>query len=372
MTECFNIFGYIIKVECARDDWLAHVRRDFASFRIVSTTDTPALTLHLIDAKPDYDHLPAVKASVITPRNISFEFNRVSYIDYFGRALAIFQRRDNLCTVHGVETDLMREVAFLFILSMSGQYLDAHGLHRIHGLGVSRDGKGALLLLPSGGGKSTMAMQLLNQPGFKILSEDTPVIDRHGTIHPFPMCIGVRPGQSLSSIPQQYVRCVQRMEFEPKSLIDTAYFSDRIGQAADPSLILVGQRNLGDVSEIIPLSRTDTFKTLINNMVVGLGVYQGLEFLLERGLWEAFGKLGVAASRTRNAIALMRRSRAFRFVLGRNRQKNTRTLLEFLDRQFASDSSVYVAPDQLRPQRSLKLYSCPCASTEARHTISAR
>jgi hypothetical protein len=201
MNERFNIYGYIIDVESERGDWLNSVRRDFAWFHKPGLIATPGLTIRLIERRPEYGKLPAAKATVITPRNISFDVSGVSYIDYFGRALAIFNRHDNLCVVHGVEPDLMREIAFLFILSMSGQYLDAHGMHRLHGLGVSRDGRGALLLLPSGGGKSTMAMQLLKEPGFKILSEDTPLIDRKGRIHPFPMCIGVKHGQSLSQIP---------------------------------------------------------------------------------------------------------------------------------------------------------------------------
>jgi hypothetical protein len=216
---------------------------------------------------------------------------------------------------------------------MVGQYLDAHAMHRIHGLGFSRDGRGALLLLPSGGGKSTMAMRLLKEPRVKILSEETPVIDREGRIHPFPLCIGVKPDQCLRHVPERQVRTVARMEFDPTRLIDIDFFADRIGQAVDPAVILVGQRNLGDVSEITPLRPAQTFKALFTNMVVGLGVYQGLEFLLEQGLWEAAGKIGVASSRTRNSIALMRRARAWRFVLGRDRRKNTRTLLQFLDNQ---------------------------------------
>lgn len=38
-----------------------------------------------------------------------------------------------------------------------------------------------------------MALELLRQPEFLLLSEDTPLIDRYGTMLPFPLRLGVRP-----------------------------------------------------------------------------------------------------------------------------------------------------------------------------------
>ena len=58
----------------------------------------------------------------------------------------------------------------------------------------------------------------------------------------------------------------------------------------------------------------------------------GDEFLLERGLGDLAGKGGVAASRLYSSCRLLARAGAYRFVLGRNIQKNTRCLLDFLRR----------------------------------------
>ena len=102
-----------------------------------------------------------------------------------------------------------------------------------------------------------------------------------------------------------------------------------------PGLILVGQRNLGKVSEIVPLSRRAAYNALVKYMIVGLGVYQGLEFLLERGTSELLGKGRLVASRTRNARRLLRRAPAYRFILGRDRARNTQTLLTFVEQQLA-------------------------------------
>jgi hypothetical protein len=281
---------------------------------------------------PPYSELPSLPASVITPRNVCFENKKISYIDYFGQGLAVFDRKEKRCVIYGMDHDLVHEIAYLFILSTVGQYLDSRRIHRVHALGVSYKHKGILLLLPSGGGKSTMTLELMRRPGFFLLGEDTPLIDRHGRILPFPLRLGVHPEQE-TGIPPQYLRTVKRMEFDPKTLIDIEYFNDRLGEAVEPALILVGERNLGDVSEIVPLATHRAFKAMIKYVIVGLGVYQGLEFMLERGLWELLGNGGVAASRLYNSLRLLARAPAYRFVLGRSKEKNSQTLFEFIHQQ---------------------------------------
>jgi hypothetical protein len=174
-----------------------------------------------------------------------------------------------------------------------------------------------------------MAWELLHQPGFQLLSEDTPLIDRRGRVLPFPLPLGVKPGRE-TAVPPAYLRTVSRMEFSPKTLIDIDYFRDRLGEAVPPGWILVGERNLGEVAAIVPLARWKALRAVVKYMVVGLGVYQGLEFLLERGLGDLLGRSGVAASRLYNGLQLLARAPAYRFVLGRNPAKNCQTLMEFL------------------------------------------
>jgi hypothetical protein len=282
---------------------------------------------------PPYSELPPLPASVITPRNVCFQNTKTTYIDYFGRGLAVFDRKEKYCVIYGTNHDLVHEIAYLFILSTVGQYLDSRRLHRVHALGVSYRNRGILLLLPSGGGKSTMALELMRLPGFQLLGEDTPLIDPRGRIFPFPLRVGVHPKKD-TGIPPQYLRTVDRMEFDPKTLIDIEYFKDRLSQAVEPGLILVGERNLGDVAEIVPLARRRAFKVMVKYVIIGLGVYQGLEFLLEKGLWELLGKGGVVASRFYNSLSLLARAPAYRFVLGRNIEKNCETLVKFIHQTY--------------------------------------
>ncbi|HEX9831438.1 MAG TPA: hypothetical protein VGA94_07100 [Thermodesulfobacteriota bacterium] len=327
MKECFDFYGLTIGVSSSSPDLVEEVRRDFAYFHMPGAEGQVQVEMRL--APPPYAELPPLPASLITPRNVCFQNKKITYIDYFGQGLAIFNRVENLCIVYGTDLDLVHEIVFLFILSTVGKYLDGRGLHRLHALGVSYNNRGILLLLPSGGGKSTMGLELMRHPGFLLLGEDTPLIDRRGHILPFPLRLGVRPEQD-TGIPSQYLRTMRRMEFDPKTLIDIEYFRDRLGKEVEPGMILVGERHLGEVSEITPLPRHRGFNALLKYMIVGLGVYQGMEFLLERGIWELLGKGGVAASRLYNSLRLLSRAPAYRFVLGRNTKKNFQTLLEFI------------------------------------------
>ena len=337
MTETFDFYGFIVALKSDRDELVREVTRDFAWFVVPSERSKrlrePDMRVTISFEKPPYSTLPAVPASVLTPRNISFRDGDVSYVDYFGRGLAIVNTMAGTCDIYGADFDLVREIAYLFLLSTVGQYLDSKGLHRIHAMGVNYRGHGILLLLPSGGGKSTMTMELLKHPEFTLLSEDTPLIDRHGRIHPFPLRLGFR-NDGGTEVPEDQRRTLQRMEFDPKTFVDISFFRHRLSDVVDPALILVGERNLGTESSVVPLSRRRALKAMIKYLVVGLGVYQGLEFLLERGLWEVTGKAGVAASRMRNAVALMRRAPSYKFVLGRDTAKNSQTLIEFIKRRY--------------------------------------
>jgi len=331
-TERFEFYGCGIEVVSRDAGLVDEVRRDFIYFRRPGAECRFRIEMRL--EEPPYAELPSVPAAFLTPRNVCYRLGQTMYVDYFGRALAVFERVAGRCVVYSADYDLIHEVVYLFVLSTVGQALDRAGLHRVHALGVSYRDRATLLLLPSGGGKSTMALELLRQPGFQLLGEDTPLIDRKGRVLPFPLRLGVRAGSS-TDVPEQHLRTKRRMEFDPKTLIDISYFQDRLaapGRPVEPGLILVGQRNLGPETDIVPLSRAGTLKALVKYMVVGLGVYQGLEFLLERGIGDLAGKGGTVASRLYNASRLVSRAPAYRFILGRNIRQNTERLLEFLRR----------------------------------------
>jgi hypothetical protein len=333
MNAEFDFHGCRVCVSSDNADLLDQVGRDFAWFA-APPRGQPSHRIDLVVAPPPFDGLPPVRAAFTTPRNVCFRDGARSYLDFFGHALAVLDRDRCECTVYGTDPELLHEIAYLQMLSIVGQHLDARGLHRVHALAGSYRGRGLILMLPSGGGKSTMALALLRNPDFRLLAEDTPFVDRRATILPFPLRIGVRPGEPTGA-PAHYIRTLSRMEFDPKTVVDIDFFRGRIGVPTAADYLFVGLRSLGTVSEIRPLSRIAALRSLVNHMVVGLGVHQGLEYLLERGGTDLLGMGGVVASRLRNALALVRRSSPHLFVLGRDLGKNYRTITAFLDAETA-------------------------------------
>jgi hypothetical protein len=158
MAECFSFHGLTVEVTSPSAALVEEIRRDFTFFRVPATEAQVRVEMRM--TPPPWEGLPAIPATVFTPRNVCFQNRRITYIDYFGRGLAVFDRRKRQCLVYGTDADLVHEITYLFILSVVGKYLDSQGIHRVHALGVSYCGQGLLLLLPSGGGKSTMALEL--------------------------------------------------------------------------------------------------------------------------------------------------------------------------------------------------------------------
>jgi hypothetical protein len=128
------------------------------------------------------------------------------------------------------------------------------------------------------------------------------------------------------------------MEFDPKTLIDIQYYRDKIGKPCKIESILLGERWLSGPSSICPTSQHNGIKAFIKNSVVGLGLYQGVEFVLERTPLEIFGKTNIAFSRFRNSLKVLRKAQVYRFSMGPDIKQTEETLLKFI-RKISSNSS---------------------------------
>lgn len=331
-----NVFGIAVEVQSDDEPVLANLRDDFAHFEAgITAAELPNLKVSLLLKTPPYDSVPPEEATVYTPRNISFHHGSTTYIDYSGRALAIFDDQSKAIRIFSTDRDLLYEAAYLFLLSQLGELLDKRGFHRVHALGFSVAGKAALVLLPMGGGKSTLGTHLLENPSVKILSDDSPLIDREGRLWCFPLRIGLLPG-SEGNIPPADLRCIQRMEFGPKLLLRHEYFADRIVESAPPAFVFLGRRSLAEHCRIVPASRYAALRQLIPNCVIGLGLFQGMEFMFNRSPGTVLAKLSVASSRLRNCWTLCRRASTHKLILGRDHRRNASTLIAFLEQSAGS------------------------------------
>jgi hypothetical protein len=191
-------------------------------------------------------------------------------------------------------------------------------------------GEAALLLCPSGGGKSTTTFHLLSKEPYRLISEDSPLVGVDGQIYPFPLCLGCK-GKPPENVPEKYLRRVSRMEFDPKTLIDLDFFESKLERTPlPPGPILVGLRHSGETSRIEPTTRYALFKFLVRDLVIGMGIFQGVEFLFRNRLPGLARHSLVMASRLRSAVALSRRGRPYIFRMGRDIERNIDTLDRFL------------------------------------------
>jgi len=324
----FDVYGLVITVESADGGVLEDLVRDFSYFSV--DRGEAAMVIEILREAGPRDQLPRLEATLQTPRNTVFRSGDLAYIDYFGRALAISEEGGRRFRVYCTDRDLAHEVTYLTMLSRIGRHLDDRALCRVHALGLEAGGKAALVLLPMAGGKTTMALRLLREEGVRLVSEDSPLISSSGEVLPFPLRIGVRLGGEPPGVPERFTRTVERMDFGPKTLIDIRCFSDRLANPCPPGAILLGERWLAGPSSIEPASRGAAIKPFLKNCVVGLGLYQGMEFVLERSGWEILGKLGLALSRLRSSLAVIRRSRVYRFTMGPNIEQSASVLASFL------------------------------------------
>jgi len=326
----FSFYGFSAGVKCDDEETLESIKRDFSYF--LSDCASPQAKFEVYSQQPDYVKLSQTEAYLhsYTPQNACYKKDGMTFIDYHGKGLTIIDDKKNFFRIYCAEKHLRHEIAFLSVLSMAGQSFDKKHIHRVHGLGLEVAGKAIVILLPSGGGKTTLLLDLIKEGSIKLISEDSPLIDKKGLALPFPIRIGVTSDNKPENIPEEHLHLIKRTDSCPKYTIDISVFKDKITVKPVPvKYILCGQRYLGNCSRIKPVAKHKAIGELIKNSVVGLGLYQGIEFLLEKGLIELFKKTGVLFSRYRNAQKIVSRSKTYSFLIGSDRKKNSETFLAF-------------------------------------------
>jgi hypothetical protein len=306
------------------------IRRDFAWFE-VQPGGVAEIEIRVEQRHPDFAAFGEPVASFVTPRNVVYQQGPRTVIDYFGRALSILDRELSLLIVQGTEAHLVHEAVYLFLLSRIGEHLDSLRTPRLHALGLRGPAGGVAVMLPSGGGKSTLALRALRTDGITLLSEDSPLIDRRGRLHPFPLRVGINESDA-PALPAEHVRRIERMEFHPKLLLDIDYFRDRIEPEPVPLRhLVIGRRSLARDPRLEHVPRRRAVGPLIREAVIGVGLYQGMEFVLQHGMRDALRKLDVAAMRASCCAMCMRRARVWELTLGRDHDRNWDTLHELLE-----------------------------------------
>jgi hypothetical protein len=315
-------------------DWpqvTENVRLDFAWFERTGGSDAPVdLLIEVQRRPPDLDRFGVHAASFVTPRNVVYHAEGMTIVDYFGKAVSVLSDSGRRLTVQGESEQLVHEAAYLYLLSRFGEHLETRGFTRLHALGLAGGAGAVAVMLPSGGGKSTLALRALQDARVRLLSEDSPLLDRRGRLYPFPLRIGINETDA-GALPPGSVRRLERMEFHPKLALDLEAFRDRIEPQPQPLRhLVIGRRALGRVARLERVRRTAAVGPLLREAVVGVGIYQGMEFVLQRGARDVLGKSGVALGRVAHCGAALARADVWQATLGADRERNWAALAPLL------------------------------------------
>jgi hypothetical protein len=111
------------------------------------------------------------------------------------------------------------------------------------------------------------------------------------------------PG-SEHAIPPEHRRVIQRMEFGPKHLVNSEYFRDRICPSGDPGFVFLGSRTLLPECRIEEVGLAAAFQPVLANCVIGVGLFQGLGFILQSSALELAKKTGLGILADAQLLAL--------------------------------------------------------------------
>lgn len=203
----------------------------------------------------------------------------------------------------------------LCIQSRLGALLEDRGLYRVHGLGLEN----GLVLLPPGGGKSTLAAELLRRgQGARLLSEDTPVLDGRGQLHSFPFRLGLRDDPGLECERQGHKWL---LPFPAE------------GRISSPCRQLVlGAWTTAERPVLERLGRLSGLPALLRDAVVGYGVPQLIELYWPLSVAEQLQRAALAASRLAAVVSLLGRCQVSRLWMCRHTGANLDCLDELLAR----------------------------------------
>jgi len=98
----------------------------------------------------------------------------------------------------------------------------------------------------------------------------------------------------------------------------------------EPSLILLGLRSTGKDASISPVSRFAVIRHSLMNSIIGIGLYQGMEFILQKNASSLAAHSGIVFSRIYNNLRLVLRSRIYSYEMGRDISRNHEVLSRFI------------------------------------------
>ncbi len=333
MNAFFTFYG--IQVQIQTDDKkfepiLQHLTEDFEYFLTPPPTqpgDQPKIILTLTTSLLS-NWRPLAKKRFSTKMCEVYDLGMTRICDYSSGMIMTSQTIRNLRTLfvrgHPSNAFEIYEIAYTTVISSIGEELDLLGFHRVHALAIRNQQRSALILLPSGKGKSAMA-SLLKDKGFSIFSDEMPLV-KNGVLYPFPIRIALDPGVAQAlSIDVSHLRIFKRRIYPEKALIPIE--RNLVATPTAASCVMYGKCSHRKPT-IRRTNRPSLGIQLFFSLVVGLGLCQMSELMLRPG--NLIRLLKITTSRFREMLILICQSKPFIFNVSKNAEINSKALALFM------------------------------------------
>ena len=308
----------------------AYIESDFSQFLLSDSdaVDGPLVTILLSLSSPQKNGIPGSRRPWIKTKDATvYAWKGKRYLDSRGKVLVVLQFDPDRAEIYSLDRDLLREKAYLMIMSRVGEWLDRRGLHRIHAMGVVCNGRAVICALPMGGGKTTLTLGMMSHTETSLLSDEVPLVSRQGKLFGLPIRLGVREDTELA-IPARYLSIFKRTNYAQKTLIDANYFAHKIVASADPGILLIGRRIDADLPRVEKIGSIMAFIALWQMCVLGRGVPQLREYIFRLRARAVLQLILTFTSRTIACVALVQRSKCYTLELGCNRAANATMVAE--------------------------------------------
>ena len=326
-----DVYGFKVHIRDRRGAVSKLLGLDFAWFASASN-DEPDLEIVIDDKAPDIGRFAGARAASIGPRGVLYRHNGSLITDMGGRALLEYEPEHSRVVITYRDEAAAHEALYTFLNKQITKHLDKVGFVRLHALALVGQGGGATaLMLPSGGGKTTMALHALETDGIKLLSDDGPLVDRRGMIHPFPLRMGLTASDA-SAETQRRLRPIESTEARRKLAIEVDTFEDRIADRPEPLRhIVIGRRVVSDQASLHEVRRRVALGPLIREAIVPPTLYEGLRVLQETGRKETVQKIRGRAGRAICCASFLKRARVWTLDMGTDPARNWAALSSLVD-----------------------------------------
>ena len=337
-----QIFQVSILIESDCSEVLELLKKDFWSYIDESQSSsgkTLKLELHNSLNRPSF---PSTVASMQTQNAISYDVGSVRYCDYYGALYSVIDFATNKASIYSLDLDKIREIAYLLILSIVGKIMDVMGLHKLHAFSVSFEKYALVCMMPSKGGKSTLLTELLKDNRIKMISDDIPIIDSSGMVHPFLLKIGLDtiPEEFNVMEPAQNIYSMKRAQYGTKQLICTRGIPNKIenAQSVFSKVILMESfRYNGSTSQIAEGSWAKLFKGLFKHGIMGVGSPIIIEYFWQSGFKDFLLKTYIFFRRLSAFFLFSIKAERYVLLSGTDTRLTANLILSFLEKKQMRD-----------------------------------